>query len=89
MLEIILAFISSLLIVVVAIPSVIKVSYLKHLYDVPDERKSHDNVIPTLGGLAIFAGFMISSSLCITEQSYFNYNYLVGALMIIFFIGIR
>ncbi|MDC1188372.1 undecaprenyl/decaprenyl-phosphate alpha-N-acetylglucosaminyl 1-phosphate transferase [Flavobacteriales bacterium] len=89
MLEIILAFISSLLIVVVAIPSVIKVSYLKHLYDVPDERKSHDNVIPTLGGLAIFAGFMISSSLCITEQSYFNYNYLVGALMIIFFIGIK
>lgn len=89
MLQLLLAFISSLLIVVIAIPSVIRVSYLKHLYDVPDERKSHEKVIPTLGGLAIFAGFMISSSLTIQEQSYFNYNFLVGALMIIFFIGIK
>lgn len=88
-LELLLAFISSLVIVVIAIPSVIRVSYLKHLYDVPDERKSHEKVIPTLGGLAIFAGFMISSSLTIQEQDYFNYNYLVGALMIIFFIGIK
>lgn len=89
MLQILLAFISSLFIVVMAIPSVIRVSYLKHLYDVPDERKSHEKVIPTLGGLAIFAGFMISTSLTIEEQPYFNYNYLVGALMIIFFIGIK
>lgn len=89
MLQIILSFFSSLLIVVVAIPSVIRVSYLKHLYDVPDERKSHEKVIPTLGGLAIFAGFMISSSLFITEQASFNFNYLVAALMIIFFIGIK
>lgn len=89
MLQLILAFISSLLIVLIAIPSVIRVSYLKHLYDIPDERKSHEKVIPTLGGLAIFAGFMISSSLTITGLGNFNYNYLVGALMIIFFIGIK
>lgn len=88
MLELLLAFVSSLVIVIVAIPTVIRVSYLKHLYDVPDERKSHEKVVPTLGGLAIFAGFMISSSLTIHEQN-FNYNYLVGALMIIFFIGIK
>lgn len=88
MLELLLAFISSLVIVIVAIPSVIRVSYLKHLYDVPDERKSHEKVVPTLGGLAIFAGFMISSSLTI-QEGHFNYNYLVGALMIIFFIGIK
>lgn len=89
MLQIIISFISSLLIVLIAIPSVIRVSYLKHLYDVPDERKSHDSVIPTLGGLAIFAGFMISSSLCIPSDSDINYNFLVGALMIVFFIGLK
>jgi UDP-N-acetylmuramyl pentapeptide phosphotransferase/UDP-N-acetylglucosamine-1-phosphate transferase len=88
MLELLLAFISSLVIVIIAIPSVIRVSYLKHLYDVPDERKSHEKVVPTLGGLAIFAGFMISSSLTIDAVN-LNYNYLVGALMIIFFIGIK
>tara|TARA_B100001094_G_C18107995_1_gene759487 strand:- start:211 stop:1311 length:1101 start_codon:yes stop_codon:yes gene_type:complete len=88
MLELFLAFILSLVIVTIAIPSVIRVSYLKHLYDVPDERKSHEKVVPTLGGLAIFAGFMISSSLTIQAEN-LNYNYLVGALMIIFFIGIK
>jgi UDP-N-acetylmuramyl pentapeptide phosphotransferase/UDP-N-acetylglucosamine-1-phosphate transferase len=88
MLELILSFISSLVIVLAAIPSVIRVSYLKHLYDVPDERKSHEKVVPTLGGLAIFAGFMISTSLTIEEKN-INYNYLVGALMIIFFVGIK
>ena len=89
MLQIIISFISSLLIVLIAIPSVIRVSYLKHLYDVPDERKSHDSVIPTLGGLAIFAGFMISSSLCMPSRADISYNYLVGALMIVFFIGLK
>tara|TARA_Y100000739_G_C20607428_1_gene466459 strand:+ start:545 stop:1645 length:1101 start_codon:yes stop_codon:yes gene_type:complete len=88
MLELLLSFVSSLVIVLVAIPSVIRVSYLKHLYDVPDERKSHEKVVPTLGGLAIFAGFIVSTSLTIQEES-FNYNCLVGALMIIFFIGIK
>lgn len=88
MLELVLSFVFSLVIVLTAIPSVIRVSYLKHLYDVPDERKSHEKVVPTLGGLAIFAGFIISTSLTIEEQ-HFNYNCLVGALMIIFFIGIK
>ena len=74
MLELFLAFILSLVIVIIAIPSVIRVSYLKHLYDVPDERKSHEKVVPTLGGLAIFAGFMISSSLTIQAEN-LNYNY--------------
>lgn len=89
MLELVLSFISALLIVIMAIPSVIRVSYLKHLYDVPDERKSHDKVIPTLGGLAIFAGFTISASLSFPSESVFNFNYLIGSLLIIFFIGIK
>lgn len=89
MIQVLLSFLSSLIIVVIAIPSVIRVSYLKHLYDVPDERKSHKDVVPTLGGLAIFAGLMISSSLCLPTSHGLQYNYLVGSLMIIFFIGIK
>ena len=89
MLEIVIAFILSLVIVIMAIPSVIKVSYLKHLFDVPSERKSHNEVIPTLGGLAIFAGVTIASSIGMPENSVIKYNYLITALMIIFFIGIK
>ena len=42
-----------------AIPLVIKVAKDKKLFDEPDERKVHKTVIPTLGGLGIFAGFIL------------------------------
>lgn len=85
-----LSFLSSLIISVVAIPTIIRISYLKHLYDVPDDRKAHGRIIPTLGGLAIFAGFTIS--LCIFAPkniAFFDYQYLLAALLIIFFIGLQ
>ena len=41
-----------------AIPVIIQVAKDKKLFDEPDERKVHKNVIPTLGGLGIFAGFI-------------------------------
>ena len=85
-----LSFFCSLIIALLAIPTIIKVSYLKHLYDVPDDRKTHGRVIPTLGGLAIFAGFMIS--LCIfapNHDVFITYKYLLAAVLIIFFIGLK
>ena len=44
-----------------AIPVIIQVAKDKKLFDEPDERKVHKNVIPTLGGLGIFAGFIIAT----------------------------
>ena len=44
-----------------AIPIVIQVAKDKKLFDEPDERKVHKTVIPTLGGLGIFAGFIIAT----------------------------
>ena len=38
-----------------AIPPIIRVAKDKKLFDEPDERKVHKSVIPTLGGLGIFA----------------------------------
>ena len=79
-----------MLIAVLAIPSIIRVSYLKHLYDVPDDRKSHNKSIPTLGGLAIFAGFLISTLLFFPENlPVKNIQYLFVAILIIFFIGLK
>lgn len=85
-----LSFLCSLIIALLAIPTIIKVSYLKHLYDVPDDRKTHGRVIPTLGGLAIFAGFTIS--LCVfapNQDSFLHYKYLLASVLIIFFIGLK
>ena len=49
MYDIILSFITAFLLVYLAIPSIINIAKVKHLYDVPDHRKSHDEVVPTLG----------------------------------------
>ena len=44
-----------------SIPVIIEVAKNKKLFDEPNERKVHNEVIPTLGGLGIFAGFIIAS----------------------------
>lgn len=85
-----LSLICSLFIAIVAIPTIIRISYLKHLYDVPDDRKVHGKAIPTLGGLAIFAGFAISMSIFAPHDvKFIQYQYLYAALLIIFFTGIQ
>ena len=85
-----LSLISSFVIAVIAIPTIIRISYLKHLYDVPDDRKAHGRIIPTLGGLAIFAGFAISLNIFApSEVNFATYQFLIAALLIIFFIGIQ
>lgn len=50
------AFLFSLLITIISIPKIIRISYKKGLMDVPGERSSHDRKIPTLGGVALFLG---------------------------------
>jgi UDP-GlcNAc:undecaprenyl-phosphate/decaprenyl-phosphate GlcNAc-1-phosphate transferase len=85
-----LSLICSLVIAIAAIPTIIRISYLKHLYDVPDDRKVHGKAIPTLGGLAIFAGFAISMSIFAPNDiEFIQYQYLYAAMLIIFFTGIQ
>jgi UDP-GlcNAc:undecaprenyl-phosphate GlcNAc-1-phosphate transferase len=85
-----LSLICSLVIAIAAIPTIIRISYLKHLYDVPDDRKIHGKAIPTLGGLAIFAGFAIALSVFAPNDiEFIQYQYLYAALLIIFFTGIQ
>lgn len=78
----------SFLITFFAIPIIIQVAREKKLFDEPDERKVHKMVIPTLGGLGIFAGFILATLLGspagISELQYF-----VAAAIVIFFLGIK
>lgn len=50
----------SFLVTILAIPTIIQVAREKKLFDEPDERKIHTTRIPTLGGLGVFAGFILS-----------------------------
>ena len=42
-----------------AIPVIIQVSNMKKLFDLPGDRKIHATPVPSLGGLGIFAGFIM------------------------------
>ncbi|MCB9032638.1 MAG: undecaprenyl/decaprenyl-phosphate alpha-N-acetylglucosaminyl 1-phosphate transferase [Chitinophagales bacterium] len=71
------------------IPSIIKVAEIKHLFDTPDERKSHQEVIPTLGGIGIFSGFLISFCLFAHFGPGNNIQYVVAALCFMFMLGAK
>ena len=72
-----------------AIPVIIQVAKDKKLFDEPDERKVHKNVIPTLGGLGIFAGFIIATLMGVPSGITSELQYFAAASTVIFFLGIK
>ena len=72
-----------------AIPVIIQVAKDKKLFDEPDERKVHKHVIPTLGGLGIFAGFIIATLMGVPAGNTIELQYFVAAATVIFFLGIK
>ncbi len=82
----ILAFVVTYL----AIPSIVRVANKKHLFDDPDDdRRVHTVKTPSLGGVAIFAGISLSSLLFINLSLLPEIKYIIGAMIILFFIGIK
>src|SRR3984885_2829108 len=80
----------SILITVLALPSILHVARERHLYDdLGSFRKHHDHGIPRLGGIAIFVSFTITSLLfCMTDKS-LPINYLLTACIILFAMGLK
>ncbi len=72
-----------------AIPHIIRVAKDKKLFDEPDERKVHKSVIPTLGGLGIFAGFIIATLMAVPSNAANELQYFLAAVTVIFFLGIK
>ena len=78
---IILAFLSMFMTLVMT-PMIIKFSLKINATDKPNHRKVHTNPIPTLGGLAIFASFMIGLFI-LQPVSQYHLAIICGALLII------
>lgn len=72
-----------------SIPVIIEVAKDKKLFDEPGERKIHKQVIPTLGGLGIFAGFIFATLMGIPAAETSPLQYFLAAIMLIFFMGIK
>lgn len=72
-----------------AIPVIIQIAKDKKLFDEPDERKVHKTVIPTLGGLGIFAGFIMAFLVGTEKGTSPELQYFVAAAVVIFFLGLK
>lgn len=89
MIEIAFASIVAFAITFLAIPAIIKVADIKHLYDQPDERKVHKNTIPRIGGVAIFGGTLFAIACFTVGFNNHTIQYIIAALLIVFFIGLK
>ena len=89
MYDILLASITSFLITFVTIPPIIRIARKKKLFDLPDERKSHEKNIPALGGIAIFCGVVLSLSFWTPFTVFGELQYILSAFIIIFLIGAK
>ena len=88
-LTLLLSAATAFIVVYISIPTIVIVANMKHLTDDPGKRSAHTLNTPTLGGLAIFAGFLISSALWIDIQHFGEFQYLVAAIIVLFFVGIK
>ena len=77
-LDVLLTASVSFIITFLAIPIILQVAEKKNLYDIPDERKVHTNPVASLGGVGIFAGFLLASLLSI--QGYLNPEFFSSGL---------
>lgn len=89
MLAVFFAFCTAFLVTIISIPSIIKVAEIKGLIDEPGGRKAHASSVPTLGGIAIFAGCLLGFTFFADFATFPRLNYLMAALIIIFFVGIK
>jgi UDP-GlcNAc:undecaprenyl-phosphate GlcNAc-1-phosphate transferase len=79
----------SFFLVVISIPAVIRVARKKHLYDYNDGRKIHTQIVPALGGVAIYYGFVISTILATGNSSFDEIKFLIASITFVFFIGLK
>jgi UDP-GlcNAc:undecaprenyl-phosphate GlcNAc-1-phosphate transferase len=83
------AAITSFVIAFLIVPVIIKYSLAKNLVDIPGRRKIHKKVTPSMGGIAIFIGFFISSLIWLDIKDLGYIKFILVALFVIFFIGVR
>ena len=83
------SFFVSIVITITAIPVIINISKLKDLMAEIEIRSSHEQLTPTLGGVAIFAATLISYFLWKIPSEGNEMHLAVSSLIILFFLGIK
>jgi len=72
----------------VAIPVIVRISKAKGLMDQPNDRTSHTVSIPSLGGVAIFAGVVLGITMLVPPKYADGpLRYIIAAAFILFLVG--
>ncbi|MBX2893449.1 MAG: undecaprenyl/decaprenyl-phosphate alpha-N-acetylglucosaminyl 1-phosphate transferase [Saprospiraceae bacterium] len=87
MYAIILGFITAFTLTFSIIPVIIRVARERRIYDRPNERSSHEEPTPSLGGIGIFAGTICAVVLWTPLDSFSVLQYILAAFVLIFLIG--
>ena len=84
-----LAFLTSFIITFYSVPIIVRISLAKRLFDLPNSRTSHKQATPTLGGIAMFAGVLVSSLFFVDSVNASAYQFVIAGSFILFFFGIE
>jgi len=84
------AILTAFIICFLMMPIIIRVAKIKHLIDQPDQvRKFHESTVPALGGIGIFAAFIISFSIWGGVIDLSSYPFFIAALFLLFLAGLK
>jgi UDP-GlcNAc:undecaprenyl-phosphate GlcNAc-1-phosphate transferase len=70
-------------------PVLISILKKKNIGDIPGGRKIHKNFVPSMGGIAIFLACSVSLAIWAWQFSIPDIRFLLGAIVIMFFVGFR
>lgn len=87
--NVITGFLVAFFVTYVAMPVIIRIASIKKLVDVPDSRKIHKTPIPSLGGVGIFAGFILAVLVAVPFKASAGLQYYAAAAFVIFLIGLK
>ena len=88
MYAVILGFITGFTLTYSIIPVIIRVARERRIYDRPNERSSHAEPTPSLGGIGIFAGTICAVVLWTPLDAFGVLQYVLAAFVLIFLIGV-
>lgn len=83
------AFVTSFIIALMVLPVIIRYTLRNNLVDTPGGRKIHKKITPSLGGIAIFVGFIIASVIWMDYSYWDSVRFILASVTIVFAIGVR
>ena len=83
------ACVTAFLVSFIILPVIIKYSLARNLVDVPGRRKIHKKVTPSMGGIAIFIGFLMAIFVWMDFTQWANIHFLLASLFLVFLLGVR